>query len=81
MSYAEENLNFMFWVEATSISPKQQKRRKQRVKKAKENLAEPVGKRLRCACCGKRFIKRQVDQVVCSKNWCNNKLLEINYKE
>lgn len=72
MSYADANLDFMFWMEATSISPKQQKRRKQWDKKAKENLAEPIGKKIRCACCGKHFIKRQAEQVVCSKNLCNN---------
>lgn len=80
MSYASSNLDFMFWHESISISPKQQKRRRQWEKQAKKNLEAPVGQRCRCAICGKHFKKGSEDQVICQKNWCGNKLATITYK-
>lgn len=81
MSLSEDILDFMVWNEATSISPKQQKTLRHRKRNAKRNLAEQIGKRCRCACCGKHFRKSHSAQVVCGKNWCNNKINEINYKD
>lgn len=72
MSNAEASLNFMFWQGATSISYKEQQLQRKRKKNILKNEQAEVGTKIRCAICGKKFIKAYPIHVVCSKNRCRN---------
>jgi hypothetical protein len=79
MSNAEESLNFMFWQMATGISYKEQQLQRKRKKQIEKNEQAEVGTKIRCAICGKNFVKAYPLHAVCSKNRCHNRYNELNH--
>lgn len=79
MSNAEESLNFMFWQMATGISYREQQLQRKRKKQIEKNEQAEVGTKIRCAICGKKFIKTYPLHAVCSKNRCHNRYQELKH--
>jgi hypothetical protein len=79
MSNAEESLNFLFWQMATGISYKEQQLQRKRKKQIEKNEQAEVGTKIRCAICGKKFIKAHPLHAVCSKNRCQNRYKQLKH--
>ena len=70
MSLAEDNLYYMLWMEASSISNKKFERKKNNIR---HNVRAEIGSRIYCPYCHRRIIKKHKSQYACSSR-CKNKL-------
>lgn len=70
-SLAESGLDFMFWIEETSIDPKVLHRRRHNYRK---NLRKQIGELIYCPYCHKKMRKQFTEQITCGKWKCDEKM-------